>query len=545
MIILAVILAATMVLSLLLPVLADDSTASSGTEAASEDVLAPNLTDSGAAADTAAGTASEDTAVSGASSADASESGTIMEGITAGGISLGGLTVAEAKEKVAAAVAEKASQSLTVSANGKTAAAKLSDLGYAWTNTDVLDSAPELGKCGNVIARYKFKKDIEQAPYALSLELGLSDDAIRTFLQSFEATANVKAVEPTLQSDEAGTLTVSEGSDGAVIDEDASVSAVRTYLLSQWSGGDASLELPTVAQAPALKADDLSKIKDVLGSGQTVYAGSSDNRTQNIVNGVSKVNGTVVAPGGQFSLIGTVAPFSAENGYATAPSYSSGEIVDTYGGGICQVSTTLYMAVLQAELEVDKRTNHSMLVGYVTPSMDAAISEEGGKDMVFTNNTDYPIYIMGSSDNGTISFRIYGVETRDPKRTVTYESKVIKETQPPDQVALDDTVDYGTVEQVSYGHVGTESELWKHVTDADGKTTDSLVNSDTYEMSPIKYILGTKGADASELDAFQKDGTAAVINIEDYTQSITNSGVAVNIVQMPEGSAKSDAEDSD
>ena len=204
----------------------------------------------------------------------------------------------------------------------------------------------------------------------------VNEDAIRSFVSAFAATADVPATEPQLSAADDGTLQVTAGTEGTVIDQDAAVSSIKDYLLNTWTGGAASAELATAVKEPSVSADDLAKVKDVLGSGETVYAGSTANRSQNIVNGVAKVNGTLVAPGGQFSLIGTVTPFSEDNGYAPAPSYSSGSIVDTYGGGICQVSTTLYMAVLQAELQVDARTNHSMLVGYVTPSMTLSCSSE-------------------------------------------------------------------------------------------------------------------------------------------------------------------------
>ena len=82
-----------------------------------------------------------------------------------------------------------------------------------------------------------------------------------------------------------------------------------------------------------------------------------------------------------------VVPFTEENGYAPAASYEMGSVVETYGGGICQVSTTLYLAVLRAELEVTERHNHSMIVNYVKPSMDAAIAE-GYKDFKFVNSAD-------------------------------------------------------------------------------------------------------------------------------------------------------------
>lgn len=90
----------------------------------------------------------------------------------------------------------------------------------------------------------------------------------------------------------------------------------------------------------------------------------------------------------------TVAPFTAENGYAMAGSYLNGEVVDSMGGGICQVSTTLYNAVLRAELEVVERSPHSMTVHYVELSEDAAIAGTY-KDFKFKNSTDYPIYIEG------------------------------------------------------------------------------------------------------------------------------------------------------
>jgi|LAHS01.1.fsa_nt_gb vancomycin resistance protein YoaR len=501
-IILAVILAASMVLALLMPVLAE------------------NQTDSLVRTE-----------------------GVIGNDIHVGDVDVSGLTVDEAKAKVNEEVSEKSAQTLTVSANGQTQSIAVSDLGYSWTNESDLDTAPDLGKCGNILSRYKFQKDLEQSPYVIPMTCTVNEDAIRSFVSAFAATADVPATEPQLSAADDGTLQVTAGTEGTVIDQDAAVSSIKDYLLNTWTGGAASAELATAVKEPSVSADDLAKVKDVLGSGETVYAGSTANRSQNIVNGVAKVNGTLVAPGGQFSLIGTVTPFSEDNGYAPAPSYSSGSIVDTYGGGICQVSTTLYMAVLQAELQVDARTNHSMLVGYVTPSMDAAISEEGGKDLVFTNNTDYPIYIMGKTEDGKIDFTIYGVESRDPDRKVTYESKVISQTQPNSVISLDDTVDYGTVEQVAYGHMGTVSELWKHVT-VDGTTTDELINSDSYETSPIMYVLGTKGADAGELETFSQAVSAGEVGIA--TDSITSNGAAVNLVQMPEGSTSTaEAEDSD
>ena len=159
-------------------------------------------------------------------------------------------------------------------------------------------------------------------------------------------------------------------------------------------------------QKPSVTKEELSQVKDVLGTA-TPYYGSSYERNTNVEVGASKINGTLIMPGETFSVTAAVTPFNADNGYYPAPSYESGQVVDTYGGGICQVSTTLYNAVLKAELQVDERHNHTMLVSYVDPSKDAAIAE-GLMDFVFTNNTDAPIYIYGVGYQGTLNFTIYG-----------------------------------------------------------------------------------------------------------------------------------------
>lgn len=126
-----------------------------------------------------------------------------------------------------------------------------------------------------------------------------------------------------------------------------------------------------------MTADELNQITDVLGTATTYY-GSTYGRNINVEVGAEKLNGILLMPGEEFSVTDAVVPFNAENGYELAPSYESGQVVDSYGGGICQVSTTLYNALLQAELQILERHNHTMIVTYVEPSMDAALRKVYG-----------------------------------------------------------------------------------------------------------------------------------------------------------------------
>ena len=149
---------------------------------------------------------------------------------------------------------------------------------------------------------------------------------------------------------------------------------IREYFNSGWDGADATIALVADVVEPEGNKESLAKVKDVLGTYHTNFSDSSASRITNIKNAVSKIDGTVLYPGEEFSVYAAIAPLDAENGYELAGAYENGTTVQSYGGGVCQVSTTLYNAVLYSELDVTQRSNHSMMVHYVDPSRDAAIA---------------------------------------------------------------------------------------------------------------------------------------------------------------------------
>ena len=190
-------------------------------------------------------------------------------------------------------------------------------------------------------------------------------------------------------------------------------------------------------------------------------------------------------------MYNTVSPFTEENGYFLAGSYLNGMVVESLGGGICQVSSTLYNAVLRAELEVDERHNHSMIVSYVDLSSDAAISGTS-KDFKFTNNKDFPIYIEGiTTGDKQVIFNIYGVEERPDNRKVSFESEKLSETVPEgEKIIADPGAPIGSITTQS-AHTGYTGKLWKIVT-VDGKETERTeVNRSTYLPTPKTATVGT------------------------------------------------------
>ena len=210
----------------------------------------------------------------------------------------------------------------------------------------------------------------------------------------------------------------------------------------------------------------------------------------NVSVGASKINGRVLMPGEVLSGYECLQPFTSANGYKGAASYANGQVVDSIGGGVCQVSTTLYNAALEAELEIVQRQNHSMIVTYVDPSMDAAIAGTV-KDLKIKNNYSTPIYVEGYTQDKKITFTIYGKETRPANRQVEYVSETLGRTSPGDpQLIVDPSLAPGAQVRVQSSHTGLRSRLWKVVTVDGVEQERTLLNEDTYNASKAIYRVG-------------------------------------------------------
>ena len=149
---------------------------------------------------------------------------------------------------------------------------------------------------------------------------------------------------------------------------------------------------------------------DLLSQFSTYYSASDKDRTTNLVLAANKINGTVVMPGETFSYNTVVGERTIAAGYKEAPIYVNGKVVDGLGGGICQITSTLYNAVLYANLEVVERSNHQFVPSYVKASRDATVVY-GSIDFKFKNNRNYPIKIVCSVSGGVAKFQIYGLKT--------------------------------------------------------------------------------------------------------------------------------------
>ncbi|MGI5999717.1 MAG: VanW family protein [Candidatus Merdisoma sp.] len=443
--------------------------------------------------------------------ADASSGNVIHTGVYIDGIDVSGMTVAEAQTAIESYVQEMGTEPLTLNIGDNQLQTTLGDLGLSCTNLEVIEEAAQLGKTGNIIQRYKDRKDLEHENKNYQLEWTLDSALVTEYVNAECTQFDQEAVDATLEKNGSSFEYVA-GTEGLLLDVEGSVEAIVNYIENEWDYIEGSVDLPVEIDEPRGSEEELSRIQDELGTYTTSFKTSNSNRSANIARGAELINGTVLYPGDTFSAYEAVSPFTTANGYYMAGSYLNGETVDSMGGGICQVSTTLYNAVIRAELEVVERSGHSMPVSYVDPAADAAIAGTY-KDLKFTNNTDSPIYIEAYTSNKTITFTIYGEETRDPDRTIAFTSTTVSTTPPTTQIVADAGQPIGYIVATN-GNTGVVAELYKHVY-VDGVEQEvTKVNKTTYRMFPRTITVGVAGDEtlSNELQAAIATQDEALVN---------------------------------
>ena len=434
--------------------------------------------------------------------ADVSADTVIEEGVYIGGIDVSGMTADEATAAVDAYVAELQEQWITLVGPKNTLRYQWKDLGLSAKTSVAVQEAVAVGNSGNLIKRFKALQDLETENYVVDMGLSIDKQLTANKIYDKRSKIDIKAIDNGLKR-ENGTFVYVEGQEGNEVDIVTAVNELNEYVGTEWELAvieDAKFTLTSVVSQPRGTEEQLSVVKDLLGTFTTNYSSSGWGRAKNVENGAEKINGTILYPGDELSVYELVNPFTKENGYELAGSYLNGETVESFGGGICQVSTTLYNAALNAELEITQRYNHSMIVTYVDPSADAAIAGTY-KDLRFKNNYDFPVYIEGTYKNRNITFNIYGVETRDADRKVTYVSEVISTDDPETEYTLSSSYAVGSYVQTRSKHIGYVAKLWKVVTVNGVEQEKTQVNKSTYKSSCKKVTIGTAGATAEQLAA--------------------------------------------
>ncbi len=224
----------------------------------------------------------------------------------------------------------------------------------------------------------------------------------------------------------------------------------------------------------------------------TWYGSSSPQRCNNIERAAVLLNGYVIAPQEVFSCAEAIGPIDEENGYLPAGTFVMGKVQQGIGGGVCQVSTTLYNAALYAGLTILERAPHSMAVSYVDPARDAALAGNY-KDLKLRNDFEYPVMIEAFTEEGNLYFRIHTAQ-EDIGNQVELVSVVVEEIPPGDPVVtVDETKPHDYYEVTQKAHTGYVAELYRVISRDGVELLREKINTSQYAATPQYVTVGSDG----------------------------------------------------
>lgn len=244
-----------------------------------------------------------------------------------------------------------------------------------------------------------------------------------------------------------------------VVGVDFDVNVLRSRLKA---GSGETITVPLEITEPDTTADKLKGMlfADLLGAKTTTLDASLVNRTNNVRLSAEKINGTVLFPGESFSFNDVVGERTVENGFREAKIYLQNEIVDGVGGGICQTTSTLYSAVLRANLQVDQRRSHRFTVAYISLGEDATVYWRS-VDFKFTNNSPYPILIKATQKSNYVNVEIWGTKSELNEYDIEIVNKTVKSTPFSTVTKVDPSMKPGTSKVTQNGSNGYTVETYK------------------------------------------------------------------------------------
>ncbi len=397
--------------------------------------------------------------------------GVFGRGVSYEGISLEGKTYDEAVEEINEYVDARLTRYLQLDVLGYQYDYDGSSFSTTWTNSDVVDQLQNITLSGNLVEQYKMQKDLDQNPVDLDLQFSIDEDAVRSTVAEYTSHYYQEPKNATVTR-ENGQFIVTEGVTGISFDTDAIANELIAKLEDFSNADSLQYSFPFTETAPTYDSSSFNFSATPLGSYTTSRLGD-DARTTNITVSANNLNGNVIYPGETASALKMFHDVTAENGYVMGIGYENGKSVPSLGGGICQTTTTLYNAVIRAELTVGNRKSHSMIVSYVEPALDATVDYPSGLDFTFVNSSNYPIYIESYVSGDSVTVNIWGVEERPANRTVSFTSEILTDFTWPEPLytqIVDDTVcQVGNV-NVAYKqkttidpHPGFTAKSYKHV----------------------------------------------------------------------------------
>ena len=478
----------------------------------------------------------------------------VLKGITINEIDISELTKEQAIEKINNIYGTRAEQQIYLTHGEYETSVTYEALEVKYQIQDAVNEAYNIGRSGNVIQNnFEILKTWKQGKN-IKLNVTLDTDMINQIAQNINNSIDDAVVQPSYYVEKADAqLIITAGKKGVKVDEEQLLADI--YKVLNEESEEEKIEIPMsedtpdkidinkiheevykevkdayytsnpftvypeeegidfdVEQANTIIAEEKEEyiiplkitkpsktVKDIgteafpdlLATFSTKYNAGNAGRTTNLRLAANKINGTVLLPNEEFSYNAVVGERTISAGYKMAATYSNGAVVDGLGGGICQISSTLYDAVVMANLKITTRRNHQFVTSYVPAGKDATVVW-GSQDFKFLNSRKYPVRITATVQGGIATVQVWGIK-EEVEYDISIETKKIATIAPATQYVQDPSLAPGQQKVVQAGSDGRKVEAYK-VTRLNGQVVSTtLLSRDTYNAMKRIVHVGTAG----------------------------------------------------
>ena len=341
------------------------------------------------------------------------------------------------------------SAAYTLSWQDKSWSYSAADFGGDIETDDMMERAWNIGHVGNIFDCSKSIRSLKDTPIYMDAPLEYDESLIDDFVDQIYNDVYVAPVDAVVVAGENAPYLASESSQGQELDREA----LKAEIISQLETGESAQTLPVNIVEPTLTTQDAQSTLELIVEYKTDVSARGYYSRQNVRKALFYFYGEEVSPGETVDFNERVGPRTEERGWLPGTEYiAGGKTQETPGGGVCQASTTLYGAVVMAGMDIISRSPHSMTVAYVEPSIDAAVTDPGSRNLIFANNTQYSFYIYTDVTDEEAIVRIYG---KKPE----YRYELVSEVVSQDTTAVQ--IDYIPDQKGTHVYYTDETEIYK------------------------------------------------------------------------------------
>lgn len=397
-------------------------------------------------------------------------------------VNVSGKTLKEAKKLLKEQYVDKLpSRKLVVKAEGKSYPFEFSKLNVKYNLDKALDEAFNYGKDLNILSQYKII--VHPDDKCISTGFSYDKEVVKKFIDGIDKDVNKNPINAAVSST-AGKVSLVKHRAGKKLNSDKLQKDINKSM-----NGDASKDVEVQASIkevkPKVTTDKISSINTLISTFHTEYGGiSSPQRANNIEICTKSINGTVLMPGETFSFNQVVGERTEKRGYQSGPVIVGNQVDSGLGGGICQVSSTLYNTILLGSINPTERMHHTLPSSYVPLGMDATV-DWGNIDYKFKNTFSYPIYIEGIADGSSIIFNLYS-NSELKKRTYSIWNEVYATINANMKTEDDPNLPEGKQEIVQNAYTGYKVRVYKNILENGKVVGKELISDDFYR--PIEGL---------------------------------------------------------